>query len=95
MKKSHAWPGAGVTAAAMSSLLAACGGGEHGPQNIEIRFAAIAGEQPIACNGTVRLGSVPRGEFDLKGEKLDLDAWLGQPAKAAPAPKASSSKRRR
>ena len=44
-----------------------------------------ADEALLSGNGTVRLGSVPRGEFDLKGEKLDLDAWLGQPAKAAPA----------
>ncbi|MFM4667967.1 AsmA family protein [Aeromonas media] len=42
-------------------------------------------EALLSGNGTVRLGSVPRVEFDLKGEKLDLDGWLGQPAKAAPA----------
>ncbi|MCY9836340.1 AsmA family protein [Aeromonas media] len=45
----------------------------------------------LSGNGTVRLGSVPRGEFDLKGEKLDLDAWLGQPAKAAPTAAASGA----
>ena len=44
-----------------------------------------ADEALLSGNGTVRLGSVPRVEFDLKGEKLDLDGWLGQPAKAAPA----------
>ena len=37
----------------------------------------------LSGNGIVRLGAVPRVEFDLKGEKLDLDAWLGQPAKDA------------
>lgn len=39
----------------------------------------------LSGNGTVHLGAVPRVEFDLKGEKLDLDSWLGQPARAAPA----------
>ncbi|MFQ2770407.1 AsmA family protein [Aeromonas caviae] len=36
-------------------------------------------------NGAVRLGAVPKVDFDLKGDKLDLDSWLGQPARAAPA----------
>lgn len=44
-----------------------------------------ADEALLSGNGTVQLGAVPRVEFDLKGEKLDLDAWLGQSAKAAPA----------
>ncbi|WP_429129207.1 AsmA family protein [Aeromonas media] len=44
-----------------------------------------ADEALLSGNGTVRLGAVPKVEFDLKGEKLDLDSWLGQPAKAAPA----------
>ncbi|EKB25675.1 AsmA family protein [Aeromonas dhakensis] len=39
----------------------------------------------LSGNGSVQLGAVPRVEFDLKGEALDLDGWLGQPAKAAPA----------
>ncbi|MGS3141106.1 AsmA family protein [Aeromonas sanarellii] len=39
----------------------------------------------LSGNGTVQLGAVPRVEFDLKGDKLDLDSWLGQPARAAPA----------
>ncbi|WP_324041187.1 AsmA family protein [Aeromonas caviae] len=38
----------------------------------------------LSGNGAVRLGAVPKVDFDLKGEKLDLDGWLGQPAKAAP-----------
>ncbi|MGE6232382.1 AsmA family protein [Aeromonas media] len=50
-----------------------------------------ADEALLSGNGTVRLGSVPRVEFDLKGEKLDLDAWLGQPAKAAPTAAASGA----
>lgn len=45
----------------------------------------------LSGNGIVRLGAVPRVEFDLKGEKLDLDAWLGQPAKDAPAAAASGA----
>ncbi|MFQ2648793.1 AsmA family protein [Aeromonas caviae] len=39
----------------------------------------------LSGSGAVRLGAVPKVDFDLKGEKLDLDGWLGQPAKAAPA----------
>ncbi|MGL6612198.1 AsmA family protein, partial [Aeromonas hydrophila] len=38
----------------------------------------------LSGSGSVQLGAVPRVGFDLKGEKLDLDGWLGQPAKAAP-----------
>lgn len=48
-------------------------------------------EALLSGNGTVRLGAVPRVEFDLKGEKLDLDGWLGQPAKAAPTAAASGA----
>ncbi|MGY4003956.1 AsmA family protein [Aeromonas sanarellii] len=32
----------------------------------------------LSGSGAVRLGAVPKVEFDLKGDKLDLDAWLGQ-----------------
>lgn len=39
----------------------------------------------LSGNGSVQLGAVPRVEFDLKGEALDLDDWLGKSAKAAPA----------
>ncbi|MCP1602053.1 AsmA protein [Aeromonas caviae] len=39
----------------------------------------------LSGSGAVRLGAVPKVDFDLKGEKLYLDAWLGQSAKAAPA----------
>lgn len=42
-------------------------------------------EALLSGNGSVQLGAVPRVGFDLKGEKLDLDSWLGQPAKVAPA----------
>lgn len=38
----------------------------------------------LSGNGSVQLGAVPKVAFDLKGEKLDLDGWLGQPAKTAP-----------
>lgn len=41
-------------------------------------------EALLSGSGAVRLGAVPKVDFDLKGEKLDLDGWLGQPAKAAP-----------
>ncbi len=39
----------------------------------------------LSGSGAVRLGAVPKVDFDLKGDKLDLDAWLGQSAKAVPA----------
>lgn len=39
----------------------------------------------LSGSGAVRLGAVPKVDFDLKGDKLDLDGWLGQSAKAAPA----------
>lgn len=52
----------------------------------------------LSGNGAITLGAVPRVEFDLKGDKLDLDAWLGKqgeakaaapsPATASPAPAA-------
>ena len=47
----------------------------------------------LSGSGAVHLGAVPKVEFDLKGEKLDLDAWLGQaaPAKAAAAPAAPAT----
>ncbi|MBL0578458.1 AsmA family protein [Aeromonas caviae] len=32
----------------------------------------------LSGSGAVRLGAVPKVDFDLKGEKLDLDAWLGK-----------------
>ncbi len=31
----------------------------------------------LSGSGAVRLGAVPKVDFDLKGEKLDLDGWLG------------------
>ncbi|WP_310597046.1 AsmA family protein [Aeromonas aquatica] len=39
----------------------------------------------LSGNGTVRLGAVPRVEFDLKGDKLDLDGWLGKQGEAKAA----------
>ena len=47
----------------------------------------------LSGSGAVHLGAVPKVELDLKGEKLDLDAWLGQaaPAKAAAAPAAPAT----
>ncbi|MGL6538068.1 AsmA family protein [Aeromonas hydrophila] len=36
----------------------------------------------LSGSGSVQLGAVPRVAFDLKGEKLDLDSWLGQPKAA-------------
>ena len=47
----------------------------------------------LSGSGAVHLGAVPKVDFDLKGEKLDLDAWLGQaaPAKAAATPAAPAT----
>ncbi|MGY3896635.1 AsmA family protein [Aeromonas enterica] len=49
----------------------------------------------LSGEGVVRLGAVPGVEFDLKGDKLDLDSWLGKPAatgSAAPAPVKAADK---
>ncbi|MBL0652862.1 AsmA family protein [Aeromonas caviae] len=32
----------------------------------------------LSGSGAVRLGAVPKVDFDLKGDKLDLDGWLGK-----------------
>ncbi|OCA64703.1 cell envelope biogenesis protein AsmA [Aeromonas piscicola] len=45
----------------------------------------------LSGEGVVRLGAVPRVSFDLKGEKLDLDAWLGKPAATQAAASAPSA----
>ncbi|WP_425934729.1 AsmA family protein [Aeromonas rivipollensis] len=47
----------------------------------------------LSGSGAVHLEAVTKVDFDLKGEKLDLDAWLGQaaPAKAAAAPAAPAT----
>ena len=47
----------------------------------------------LSGSGAVHLGAVPKVDFDLKGEKLDLDAWLGQaaPAKADATPAAPAT----
>lgn len=45
----------------------------------------------LSGEGVVRLGAVPRVAFDLKGEKLDLDAWLGKPAATQAAASAPSA----
>ncbi|MEJ6016539.1 AsmA family protein [Aeromonas caviae] len=39
----------------------------------------------LSGSGAVRLGAVPKVDFDLKGDKLDLDSWLGQLARTASA----------
>lgn len=47
-----------AAALAGAGLLSACGGGDDGPQNIEIAFAAMAGDTPIGCGSAVTgLGS--------------------------------------
>ncbi|MCX7134719.1 AsmA family protein [Aeromonas sp.] len=45
----------------------------------------------LSGEGVVRLGAVPRVAFDLKGETLDLDAWLGKPAATQAAASAPSA----
>ncbi|WP_348685276.1 AsmA family protein [Aeromonas bestiarum] len=45
----------------------------------------------LSGEGVVRLGAVPRVDFDLKGDKLDLDAWLGKPAATQAAASAPSA----
>nr|WP_256351391.1 AsmA family protein [Aeromonas sp. sif0611] len=70
----------------MQLKLAGFARAELDKQNVTLSNLVMGADDALLSgNGTVRLGVVPRVEFDLKGEKLDLDGWLGQPAKAAPA----------
>ncbi|BEE07893.1 AsmA family protein [Aeromonas dhakensis] len=65
---------------------------ELGKQNVTLTNLVMGVDDALLSgNGSVQLGAVPRVEFDLKGEKLDLDGWLGQPAKTAPAAASSGA----
>ncbi|HEA3130588.1 TPA: AsmA family protein [Aeromonas hydrophila] len=69
----------------MQVKLAGFARAELGKQAVTLTNLVMgADEALLSGNGTVQLGAVPRVEFDLKGETLDLDGWLAQPAKAAP-----------
>ncbi|WDF95432.1 AsmA family protein [Aeromonas dhakensis] len=65
---------------------------ELGKQSVTLTNLVMGVDDALLSgNGSVQLGAVPRVEFDLKGEKLDLDGWLGQPAKAAPTAASSGA----
>ncbi|VFB09154.1 asmA protein [Aeromonas salmonicida] len=49
------------------------------------KLVMSADDALLRGEGAVRLGAVPKIEFDLKGDKLDLDSWLGEPATAKAA----------
>ncbi|MFM5228586.1 AsmA family protein [Aeromonas media] len=84
--------GDGLPRPQMQLKLAGFARAELDKQSVTLSNLVLGADDALLSgNGTVRLGSVPRGEFDLKGEKLDLDAWLGQPAKAAPTAAASGA----
>lgn len=52
------------------------------------KLAVSADEMLLSGESVVQLGGVPRVEFDLKGDRLDLDGWLGKPAAQAATAKA-------
>lgn len=47
------------------------------------KLVMSADDTLLTGEGAVQLGAVPKVEFDLKGETLDLDSWLGASASAA------------
>ncbi|MFM5128526.1 AsmA family protein [Aeromonas veronii] len=63
------------------------------------KLVMSADEALLSGDGTVQLGAVPAINFDLKGEKLDLDKWLArsaptttaQPKEAKPAASAPNA----
>ncbi|MCZ0751367.1 AsmA family protein [Aeromonas enteropelogenes] len=56
------------------------------------KLVMSADDTLLTGEGAVQLGAVPKVEFDLKGETLDLDSWLGTSASAAvPAPTTPAS----
>ncbi len=76
----------------MQVKLAGFARAELGKQNVTLSNLVMGVDDALLSgNGSVQLGAVPRVEFDLKGEKLDVDGWLGQSAKAAPAAPAAAS----
>ncbi len=91
--------GESLPRAPLSLKLAGFARAELDKQTVTLSNLVMGAEDLLLSgNGTVRLGAVPNVDFDLKGNKLDLDAWLGQPqgakpaaaTAAAPAPAASS-----
>ncbi len=49
------------------------------------KLVMSADEALLSGDGTVQLGAVPVINFDLKGEKLDLDKWLAKSVPTTPA----------
>lgn len=60
--------------AALSSLLVltACGGGEDGPKSVVIKFAAVAGSDPISCASTL----TGLGTSSAQGTLADLRFYI-------------------
>lgn len=78
----------------MNLKLAGFARAELGKQTITLSNLVMGADDALLSgSGAVHLGAVPKVDFDLKGEKLDLDAWLGQaaPAKAAATPAAPAT----
>ncbi|USV57088.1 AsmA family protein [Aeromonas encheleia] len=73
----------------MNLKLAGFARAELDKQRISLsKLVVSADEALLSGESVVQLGALPKIEFDLKGDKLDLDAWLGKatPAKTASAP---------
>ncbi|MFM5879558.1 AsmA family protein [Aeromonas sanarellii] len=70
----------------MQLKLAGFARAELGKQAVTLSNLVMGADDVLLSgSGAVRLGAVPKVDFDLKGDKLDLDSWLGQPARAASA----------
>lgn len=75
----------------MKLKLAGFARAELDQQRVTLTNLVIAADDALLSgNGAIKLGAVPKVEFDLKGDKLDLDGWLGKADKAA-APSAPSA----
>ncbi|MGY3944971.1 AsmA family protein [Aeromonas tecta] len=70
--------GEGLPRSPLSLKLAGFARAELDKQLITLTNLVMGADDALLSgNGIVKLGAVPRIEFDLKGDKLDLDGWLG------------------
>ncbi|MGY3904631.1 AsmA family protein [Aeromonas lusitana] len=70
--------GEGLPRSPLSLKLAGFARAELDKQRITLTNLVMGADDALLSgNGVIKLGAVPSIEFDLKGDKLDLDAWLG------------------
>ncbi|MGY6039829.1 AsmA family protein [Aeromonas sp. AE23HZ002T15] len=71
--------GEGLPRSPLSLKLAGFARAELDKQTVTLTNLVMGADDALLSgNGVVKLAAVPRVEFDLKGDKLDLDAWLGK-----------------